>query len=55
MQAMFPVPEPSRITGLILAGGKARRLNGQDKGLIKLGNQTLIEHVIDRLRRKSVV
>ena len=37
---MFPIPEPSRITGLILAGGQARRLDGQDKGLIKLGNQT---------------
>lgn len=47
---MFPIPEPSHITGLILAGGKARRLEGQDKGLIKLGNQTLTEHVINRLR-----
>lgn len=47
---MFPIPEPSHITGLILAGGKARRLEGQDKGLIQLGKQPLIEHVINRLR-----
>jgi len=47
---MFPIPESSFITGLILAGGKARRLDEQDKGLIQLGNQQLIEHVIKRLR-----
>ena len=50
MQTMFPKPESSRITGLILAGGKARRLEGQDKGLISLGNKHLIEYVIERLR-----
>ncbi len=46
---MFPIPKPSHITGLILAGGKARRLNGQDKGLIPLGNKKLVEHAINRL------
>jgi len=50
MQAMFPIPEASDITGLILAGGKARRLDGQDKGLILLGNMRLIEHVLKQLR-----
>lgn len=34
--------------GLILAGGQARRMHGQDKGLIQLNEQTLIEHVIQR-------
>jgi len=47
---MFPIPEASNITGLILAGGKARRLNGQDKGLIPLGNQRLVEYAVTRLR-----
>ncbi len=50
MQTMFPKPETTDITGLILAGGKARRLNGQDKGLISLGNKPLIGYVIERLR-----
>jgi molybdopterin-guanine dinucleotide biosynthesis protein A len=34
------------VTGLILAGGRARRMEGQDKGLILLNGQTLIEHCI---------
>ncbi len=34
---------------LILAGGKARRLNGIDKGLIMLNKKPLIEHCIGRL------
>ena len=34
------------ITAVILAGGRASRMQGQDKGLIKLGDKTLIEHVI---------
>ncbi|PHS24836.1 MAG: molybdenum cofactor guanylyltransferase [Methylophaga sp.] len=35
------------ITGVILAGGKARRMGGQDKGLIAFNNKPLIRHVID--------
>ncbi len=38
------------ITALILAGGRARRLGGRDKGLTRLGDQPLIAHVIERLR-----
>ncbi len=53
MQATFPIIPQSHITGLILAGGKARRLNGQDKGLIRLGNQTLVEYVITRLHGQT--
>jgi len=34
------------ITGVILAGGKARRMGGADKGLILLNGKPLIEHVI---------
>ena len=34
------------ITGLILAGGRAKRMNGQDKGLIILDNHRLIEHTL---------
>lgn len=43
---------PSRddITGLVLAGGRAMRMGGIDKGLVEFGGRTLIERVIDRLR-----
>jgi molybdenum cofactor guanylyltransferase len=37
------------IPGLILAGGRARRMGGGDKGLLPLGGRPLIAHVIDRL------
>ena len=33
-----------------MAGGKARRMGGQDKGLQILGKQSLIQHVIHRLQ-----
>ena len=38
------------ISAVILAGGKARRMGGQDKGLQILGKQSLIEHIIHRLQ-----
>ncbi len=39
-----------KIDGLILAGGMARRMGGEDKGLIQLDNQPMIQHVINRLQ-----
>ncbi len=39
----------SGISGVILAGGKATRMGGGDKGLRVLGGQRLIDHVITRL------
>lgn len=38
------------ITGVVLAGGRARRLGGVDKGLVRLHRRPLIEYVIDVLR-----
>lgn len=38
------------ITAVILAGGKARRMGGEDKGLIELGGRSLIEYIIAALR-----
>lgn len=35
--------------GVILAGGQATRMGGGDKGLLKLGQQSLLARVIDRL------
>ena len=37
------------VTGVILAGGQSRRM-GQNKALIQLGANSLIEHVIRRMR-----
>lgn len=41
------MPEPA---GVILAGGRATRMGGGDKGLKPIGDRRLIDHVIDRLR-----
>ncbi|MEO0402432.1 MAG: molybdenum cofactor guanylyltransferase MobA [Pseudomonadota bacterium] len=35
--------------GLILAGGRATRMGGGDKGLLRLGGQTLLDRVVDRI------
>lgn len=35
--------------GVILAGGRATRMGGGDKGLRQLGGRTMLEHVIARL------
>ncbi|MFL4470272.1 molybdenum cofactor guanylyltransferase MobA [Tateyamaria armeniaca] len=35
--------------GVILAGGQATRMGGGDKGLLRLGPSTLLDHVIARL------
>jgi len=44
------IPSPEQITGVILAGGLARRMGGQDKGLVEFGGRPLVEWVIDGLR-----
>ena len=53
-QRMDEVTSPLRksvpVTGVILAGGKSRRM-GQNKALLPLGEASLIEHVIRRMRR----
>jgi molybdopterin-guanine dinucleotide biosynthesis protein A len=40
---------PTDITGLILAGGRAQRMGGIDKGLVPFMGKPLIEHAIERL------
>ena len=44
-----PLQKSVPVTGIILAGGKSRRM-GQNKALIQLGDDSLIEHVIRRMR-----
>jgi len=44
--------EPTKqknVTALILAGGRGLRMQGQDKGLISLWGEPLIEHVLGRV------
>ncbi len=38
------------ITAVILAGGKARRMNGQDKGLITLHGRPMVDYIIHALQ-----
>ena len=40
----------SSITGVILAGGRSRRMGGGDKGLLDLGGKPMLAHVIERLK-----
>lgn len=39
----------SDITGVILAGGQAKRMGGQDKGLLDVNGRAMIEIIIERL------
>ncbi len=41
---------PLPLTGIILAGGRSRRLHGGNKPLIRLGGQTIIERILAVLR-----
>ena len=50
MDEESPTALPDAVAGLILAGGRARRMGGQDKGLIPLAGRPMIEHVLRRLR-----
>ncbi len=40
----------NNIIGVILAGGKSKRI-GRDKSTIKLGNKTLLEHTISKIKK----
>lgn len=49
---MMNVDPESRdaVTGVILAGGAARRMGGRDKGLIEVAGKPMVEYVIDAVR-----
>ena len=47
------MPQPGlnwNIAGLILAGGRATRMGGEDKALLPLDGRPLVQHAIERLR-----
>jgi molybdopterin-guanine dinucleotide biosynthesis protein A len=45
--------DPSPILGLVLAGGLARRMGGGDKARIRIGDKTILERVLMRLKPQS--
>ena len=46
--------DTSHITAVILAGGKGRRMGGQDKGLIEIDGQAIVATLINKLHRQSL-
>jgi molybdenum cofactor guanylyltransferase len=42
--------DPDAITALILAGGRGRRMGGNDKGLLPFGAGLLVGHIIEAIR-----
>ena len=43
-------PVDPTVAAVVLAGGRATRMGGQDKGLIPLAGQPMVSHVIDAIR-----
>ena len=48
-----PVTPDHDVTAVILAGGKARRMGGADKGLIELHGRPLLDYIIAGLRPQA--
>mgnify|MGYP002738704556 CR=1 FL=1 len=48
--AAYPL---SQVTGGILAGGRATRMGGVDKGLVVLAGRAMVEYVLDSLRPQT--
>jgi molybdopterin-guanine dinucleotide biosynthesis protein A len=46
-QKNLPNVPRTEVTGVILAGGKGRRMGGEDKGLLLVDGRPLIRHIID--------
>lgn len=49
---MTQTPPPA-VSGIILAGGRATRMGGIDKGLVEVAGRPMIEHIIERLRPQT--
>lgn len=41
---------PTKVTGVILAGGLARRMNNQDKGLVLFHQRPMVSYAIDSIK-----
>jgi molybdopterin-guanine dinucleotide biosynthesis protein A len=49
MSDTMPYPRDD-VTGVVLAGGRGKRMGGVDKGLVNLHGRPMVMHVIDALR-----
>jgi molybdenum cofactor guanylyltransferase len=49
-KAKFTNTSKRQITACILAGGRARRMGGEDKGLLTLSGKPMISYIVDALR-----
>ncbi|QUM75441.1 molybdenum cofactor guanylyltransferase MobA [Moritella sp. 24] len=47
------MPSANQTSWVILAGGQASRMGGDDKGLVTLAGKAMIEHVIDTLSSQT--
>lgn len=43
-------PDPATVTGVVLAGGEARRMGGRDKGLLELAGRPLAAYALEALK-----
>ncbi|MEO0810497.1 MAG: molybdenum cofactor guanylyltransferase MobA [Pseudomonadota bacterium] len=46
----MPPPSHLEITGIVLAGGKSRRMGGGDKGGVEVAGKPMLQHIVDRFR-----
>lgn len=51
--SLVPGDLEGQISVVILAGGRSRRMQEQDKGLVKLAGRPLVEHVIEAIRPQN--
>ena len=49
---MTPYPRED-ITAVVLAGGRARRMGGKDKGLMEVAGRPMVAHTVDVLRAQA--
>ncbi|PSW06207.1 molybdenum cofactor guanylyltransferase MobA [Photobacterium lipolyticum] len=47
------MPTAEQTSWVILAGGQASRMGGNDKGLVELAGKAMIEHVIEALKTQT--
>ena len=46
------ISEP--VVGVVLSGGRSSRMGGGDKCLLKLGGESVLDHILDRLRPQVI-
>lgn len=47
---MRQISPTADVTGVVLAGGRARRMGGRDKGLVELAGRPMVDYVLEALR-----